>query len=134
LKGANFESNDQSNRTPLSQAVGNGHEEVVKLLIKEGANFQSKNGHETVMRLLVEKKGHEVLVKLLIEKGANLESDDRREMYLERGILPIYKLFTTTDIMPWHPTQRQQNDTYPRLICRYVVISCCKFLEIWWLA
>jgi hypothetical protein len=52
---------------------------VVKLLIKEGANFQSKNGHETVMRLLVEKKGHEVLVKLLIEKGANLESDDRRE-------------------------------------------------------
>jgi ankyrin repeat protein len=79
LKGANFESNDRSNRTPLSQAVGNGHEEVVKLLIKEGANFQSKNGHETVMRLLVEKKGHEVLVKLLIEKGANLESDDRRE-------------------------------------------------------
>lgn len=68
-----------SGRTPLSWAARNGHEMVVKVLVENGAEFESKdNGGQTPLSLAAE-NGHEAVVGLLLEKGAKAESTDKRD-------------------------------------------------------
>ena len=64
-----------SRRTLLSRAAANGRE-VVKLLLEEGAELESKdNDHRTPLSW-ASANGHEAVVKLLLEQGAELESKD----------------------------------------------------------
>src|ERR1700754_2752613 len=64
-------------RTPLSWAAEKGHEAVVRLLVKKGADLESKDSRysQTPLSWAAE-KGHEALVRLLVEKGADPESKD----------------------------------------------------------
>jgi ankyrin repeat protein len=58
------------NWTPLLYAAENGHEAVVKLLLEQGAELETKDldGRTPLSRAV--ENGHEAVVKLLVEKGA----------------------------------------------------------------
>jgi ankyrin repeat protein len=47
---------------------------VVKLLIKEGADFESKDGFGQTPLAQAAENGYEAVVKLLVEKGADFKS------------------------------------------------------------
>ena len=75
--GAVLELTDSWGRTPLSYAAENGHEAMIKLLLEEGAELESKDSKFSRTPLLwAAEKGHEAVVKLLLNKGADLESED----------------------------------------------------------
>jgi ankyrin repeat protein len=76
-KGAELETKDSNNRTPLSWATENGHETIVKLLVEKGAKFETKDRYYGRTPLSwAAGNGHEAVVKLLLEKGAELETID----------------------------------------------------------
>jgi ankyrin repeat protein len=64
--------------TPLLWAVEFGHFEVVKLLVKSGADVNAQRGHESVLDVAV-RQSDKTIVKFLLEKGArvNAESSER---------------------------------------------------------
>jgi ankyrin repeat protein len=64
---------DTYRQTPLSWAVRNGHEAVVKLLLEKDAELESKDafGQTPLWWALLNR--HKVVVGLLLEKGANAE-------------------------------------------------------------
>ena len=77
--GQDLNVKDGSDRTPLSWAVEQGHEAVVKLLLEKGAELESEDkeyGRTPLSRAA--ENGNEAVVKLLIEKGAEMESKDNR--------------------------------------------------------
>ena len=51
-------------------AAGNGHEEVVKLLLEKGAELESKDKYGKTPLSLAAEMGHEAVVMLVLEKGA----------------------------------------------------------------
>jgi ankyrin repeat protein len=71
-----LDSKDTHGRTPLTWAVGNGHEAVVKLLLEKGAELETKdnNGRTPLSWAVV--NGQEAVVELLLEKRAELEIKD----------------------------------------------------------
>ncbi|ERF74254.1 hypothetical protein EPUS_01941 [Endocarpon pusillum Z07020] len=79
-RGVDLESEDKyqyNSRTPLSWAAANGHEAVVKLLVKQGADVESKDEYDSRTPLSwAAANRHEAVVKLLIERGADVESKD----------------------------------------------------------
>ena len=67
-----LESKDSSyGRTPLSFAAENGREAVVKLLLKDGADLESKDSYDQTPLWWAVENGHESVVKLLLERGAD---------------------------------------------------------------
>lgn len=61
--------------TLLHVAVGSGSctEEMVQLLLEEGANVTAKNSDKDTALHLVAKMGNEAVAKLLLKKGAKIE-------------------------------------------------------------
>jgi ankyrin repeat protein len=76
-KGANLESKDENDRTPLLWAAQNGHEAVVNLILEKGANMESRDKYGQTPLLWAAITGQEAVVKLLLENGANLELKDK---------------------------------------------------------
>ena len=76
-QNAEVDAEDILDRTPLSWAAENGHEAVVKQLLKTGADIESKVSQysQTPLSLAAE-NGHEAVVKQLLEAGADIESKD----------------------------------------------------------
>ncbi|TRX90855.1 hypothetical protein FHL15_008259 [Xylaria flabelliformis] len=63
--------------TPLWWAAGNGHEILVRLLIKKGANFNAKNNARYTLLHLAVQNGHEAIARFLLEKGADLKAKNK---------------------------------------------------------
>jgi len=75
--GLNTDLKDKRGRTPLSWAAGNGHEDVVELLLENEADADSKDTWYGQTPLSwAAGDGHEAVVKLLLENKANADSKD----------------------------------------------------------
>ena len=68
---ATYETGEVNGITLLISAAGHGHERVVELLLRHGAeiNKQSSNGGTALM--IATNYGHERVVELLLRRGAN---------------------------------------------------------------
>ncbi|KAM0258573.1 hypothetical protein ACHAQJ_003744 [Trichoderma viride] len=69
-------SQDHYNRTPLSWAAERGHEAIIQLLLKAGAEIDSKDKRDRTPLFWAASGGHEAVVKLLLEAGAEIDSKD----------------------------------------------------------
>jgi ankyrin repeat protein len=69
---------DNFGRTPLLWAAEKGHKVVVKLLLENGAELETKdeNYSQTPLSLAAE-EGHEAVVKLLLEKVLDVFRQNR---------------------------------------------------------
>ncbi|KAI0486036.1 hypothetical protein F4859DRAFT_502444 [Xylaria cf. heliscus] len=92
--GAKYPEYDQ---TPLLWAAEEGHEAVVRQLLKKALSWAAKEGHEAVIQQLLDKganievedkyswtpliwatkNGYEAVVQLLLNKGANIRAKDK---------------------------------------------------------
>ncbi|KJK91902.1 hypothetical protein H633G_04227 [Metarhizium anisopliae BRIP 53284] len=71
-------------QTPLWLNAAKGHEAIVRLLIKEGADIHIKDKHGRTPLLLAAMKGHEAILQLLLNKGADTRMSAVREL-LDKG-------------------------------------------------
>lgn len=62
---ADIDKKDNSGRTPLSWAVGGGHEAVVELLLDKGAHVKLKDKYGRTPLSYAAANGHEAVAKLL---------------------------------------------------------------------
>lgn len=76
--GADVECIDYCDRvsTPLFHAASGGHTDIVRLLLKHGANPDTSNGANTAL-MIASRFGHVEVVKALIEGGVNVGFADR---------------------------------------------------------
>ncbi|KAL6692003.1 hypothetical protein J3F84DRAFT_403077 [Trichoderma pleuroticola] len=87
-------------RTPLSWAAKNGHATVVKLLLEQGAEIDSKDNEGQTPLSMAAENGHEIVARLLLEKGAKAESKDKRDrtplsLATKNGHETVVKLLAT---------------------------------------
>ena len=75
--GQGLDMKDSHNRTPLSWAARNGHEAVVKLLLDNGAELETKDTeYGQTLLLCAAGSGHEAVVKLLLDNGADISIEN----------------------------------------------------------
>ena len=74
----NIEARSSRRYTALAVAVSEGHKDVVRLLLKRGADIEATNDRGETPLIIACRKGHEKTVQLLLENGANLEAKDDR--------------------------------------------------------
>jgi ankyrin repeat protein len=80
-KGINLDSKDPKySQMPLSRALGNGLEAVLKLLLAiESVDPSSKANNSETPLLFTARDGHKAVVKLLLEtEGVDLDSKDSK--------------------------------------------------------
>jgi ankyrin repeat protein len=74
--GFNTEVKDETKKTALMIASWNGHTEVVKLLVENGADVNAKTKDGFTALIFASMEVHAKIVKLLLEKGANVNDKD----------------------------------------------------------
>ncbi|KAI0380524.1 ankyrin repeat-containing domain protein [Hypomontagnella monticulosa] len=79
-----LESRDARGGTRLGYAAGWGNEEIVKLLLENGADAGSKDGRGYAPLIYAANRGHERVMALLLERGVDVEPQGRD------GRTPLY--------------------------------------------
>ncbi|KAM6483960.1 ankyrin repeat-containing domain protein [Trichoderma sp. SZMC 28011] len=74
--GAQVDSMDRHNLTPLSYAVLNGHVATAELLLKAGASVNERDSIGGTPLSYAVCNGHESMANLLLKKGTNVDSKD----------------------------------------------------------
>jgi ankyrin repeat protein len=69
------DSKDKNSRTPLFWAVENGHEAVVKLLLKKGSEVEMESRGGSTPLQLAALNGHEGVEQLLVIHGSSEPED-----------------------------------------------------------
>ena len=67
---------NSENRTALSIAAERGHDQLVKLLLDQGADVNTQNGHYSNALQAASSEGHIEIVKMLLDHGANVNAQD----------------------------------------------------------
>ncbi len=80
-QGADPNTKNKDQHTPLALAVKHGHADVVMLLIGSGANKDPMDRHKKTPLGLAVEAGHIKLAKLLIEMGANKEINNWKPLH-----------------------------------------------------
>lgn len=75
---ADIEARDNSGRTPLAWATGEGDEALLQILFDHGADPNSKDIFEQTPLLWSVARGDEAVVNLLLIKGANIQGDNNQ--------------------------------------------------------
>ncbi|WAO96056.1 NACHT domain-containing protein [Fusarium falciforme] len=75
--GINIDAKDSHGRTPLWWAAENGHEAVVRLLLKRCAYTDAADKWGRTPLLLAAANGHEAIVRLLVDRGAHTDAADK---------------------------------------------------------
>ncbi len=63
--------------TPLHVALDMGHVDIARLLLKHGADMNSRDNSRNTPLHLASEYGHLETVRLLVERGANIDAEDR---------------------------------------------------------
>ncbi|KAK6523121.1 hypothetical protein TWF694_006016 [Orbilia ellipsospora] len=80
-KYADPDSKATAHLSPLSQAAGRGHKEVVIYLLQKGANIESTDWYRARTPLSwAAEGGSEATVRVLVERGANIGAVDREKI------------------------------------------------------
>jgi len=70
-KGANVNAGDKyDGSTALMDAAGSGHQEVVRVLLDNGANVNAKREYGATALKIARAKGHKEIAELLKSHGA----------------------------------------------------------------
>ena len=76
--GAAIDRGDERHgNTPLILAANHGHTDIVRLLIRSGANLNRSNDNGANALIAAVMSGHQAAAQLLIEQGANLNATDK---------------------------------------------------------
>ena len=78
----NLHVSDEFDKTPLHVAAENGHNEVVKHLVKKGADVNAKDEDNWTPIHYAVMNGHNEVVQLLIEKEADVNAKDNNTVFL----------------------------------------------------
>ena len=76
IRNINFKGGDRK-QTALHKAAIQGHEEIVQLLLSNGASLEAKDIWEQTPLHRAALSGHNSTVELLLSKGASLEAKDK---------------------------------------------------------
>ncbi|MBC6415641.1 MAG: ankyrin repeat domain-containing protein [Bdellovibrionales bacterium] len=87
-KGADVNSTDKDEATPLHYASLYGNKEVVVALIENGANLDAKNKKGETALHYASKSGNEKLAEFLIENGLDVNEKDIYGIPL--SIMPLH--------------------------------------------
>ena len=71
-KGADFETKDDFDRTPLMLSAFGGHEKIVALLLKEGADVTAKAKYGQTALQFAEQKGDDTIAAMLKVAGTDM--------------------------------------------------------------
>src|SRR5690625_2675294 len=78
---------DQNGMSPLLAAAGNGHCQIIRILLEKGADVNISNNSQNTPLHWAALNGHLEAVKILVEAGANLNALNFREQVpLEEAI------------------------------------------------
>ena len=104
-KGADPDSKDKFNRSPLSYAAGKGHETTVDLLLSKRVDPDSKSIDGRTPLSFAAGYGHETIVNLLLSKDFDFDSKDiwgRTPLShaAERGLHTIVNLLLSNGVDP----------------------------------
>jgi hypothetical protein len=111
IRGQSLDLKDSYGQTPLSWAVKNGHEAVVKLLVDKGAELEAP-------LLWAAEKGRKAIMKLLLKKAVDIDSKDT-----EYGRTPL----------SWTAADRREAAVKPLLEASIIegYARLCQSIESW---
>ena len=75
-KGADDYSQDGHYDNALQVAIYRGHEEIVKLLVKESADVNAQSSYFGRGLVATSRNSYQKIVKFLVEKGADVNAQD----------------------------------------------------------
>lgn len=108
LTAQNINEKDAKGYSPLMLAAYNGHLELVRYLLENGADPNSVDYGESSILMGVAFKGYTEIIKLLIDYGANLEHRNSKQ----QTALDFAQMFGRTDAVKLIKSYQNKPEAY----------------------